>query len=83
MKDEYLKKSLGYRLKKSIPAYLFIAPLIILISVFSYYPAVSGIFHSFFDWRQAGEAKQGAGAWAARGLTEDRRHHDAGALRNH
>ena len=56
MTDLFVNKSFGYRLKKSIPAYLFLAPLIILIAVFSYYPAVSGIFHSFFDWRQTSEA---------------------------
>ncbi len=30
--------------------YFFIVPTIILISMFQYYPAASGIFHSFFRW---------------------------------
>ena len=30
--------------------YLFILPTIILVSLFQYYPAASGIFHSFFRW---------------------------------
>ena len=30
--------------------YLFILPTLILIALFQYYPAASGIFHSFFRW---------------------------------
>ncbi len=30
--------------------YLFILPVVILIGLFQYYPASSGIFHSFFRW---------------------------------
>ncbi|MFH0908059.1 MAG: ABC transporter permease subunit [bacterium] len=30
--------------------YLFIVPTLILIGLFQYYPAASGIFHSFFNW---------------------------------
>lgn len=30
--------------------YLFIIPTVILIALFQYYPAASGIFHSFFRW---------------------------------
>ncbi len=30
--------------------YLFIIPTLILIALFQYYPAASGIFHSFFRW---------------------------------
>ncbi len=37
-------------------AYLFILPLFVFLLTFSYYPAISGIYHSFFDWKDTGEA---------------------------
>lgn len=43
------KMTLGAKLKKSIPAYLFLLPLFAGILTFSYYPAISGIYHSFFN----------------------------------
>ena len=49
------KITLGNKLKKSIPAYLFLLPLFTGILIFSYYPAFSGIYHSFFDWNGIGE----------------------------
>ena len=49
------KITLGNKLKKSIPAYLFLSPLFAGILIFSYYPAFSGIYHSFFDWNGIGE----------------------------
>jgi ABC-type glycerol-3-phosphate transport system permease component len=33
--------------------YLFILPTVILVALFQYYPASSGIFHSFFRWNGA------------------------------
>lgn len=33
--------------------YLFLVPTLILIGLFIYYPAASGIFHSFFRWNGA------------------------------
>lgn len=33
--------------------YLFILPVVILVALFQYYPASSGIFHSFFRWNGA------------------------------
>jgi ABC-type glycerol-3-phosphate transport system permease component len=33
--------------------YLFIIPTLVLIGLFQYYPAASGIFHSFFRWNGA------------------------------
>ncbi len=33
--------------------YLFILPTVILIALFQYYPASSGIFHSFYRWNGA------------------------------
>lgn len=35
------------------PIYLFILPSAILIGLFQYYPASSGVFHSFFRWNGA------------------------------
>ena len=33
--------------------YLFIVPTLVLIGLFQYYPAASGVFHSFFRWNGA------------------------------
>jgi ABC-type glycerol-3-phosphate transport system permease component len=33
--------------------YLFVIPTVILVALFQYYPASSGIFHSFFRWNGA------------------------------
>lgn len=35
------------------PLYIFVLPTVILIGLFQYYPASSGIFHSFFRWNGA------------------------------
>mgnify|MGYP004705286725 CR=1 FL=1 len=51
-KDSFLS-----RLKSSIPAYLFLLPLFLGITIFSYYAAFSGIFHSFFEWSNDGSTK--------------------------
>ncbi|MEI8243022.1 MAG: ABC transporter permease subunit [bacterium] len=32
------------------PIYLFVLPTLLLIGLFVYYPAASGVFHSFFRW---------------------------------
>jgi raffinose/stachyose/melibiose transport system permease protein len=37
--------------------YLFIIPSLLLVATFSYFPAASAIYHSFFDW-QGGDNKQ-------------------------
>jgi|UniRef100_UPI00404A1968 ABC-type sugar transport system permease subunit len=37
--------------------YLFVVPSLLMVLVFSYLPAGSAIYHSFFDW-SGGEAKQ-------------------------
>lgn len=50
------KRSLAYRMKKGWKGYLFILPLLFFLLLFSYYPAISGIYHSFFDWRDTGES---------------------------
>ncbi len=37
--------------------YAFILPSLLMIGVFCYYPAVSAIYHSFFDWK-GGDTKE-------------------------
>lgn len=37
--------------------YLFVLPSLLFVATFSYFPAASAIYHSFFDW-SGGEAKQ-------------------------
>ena len=37
-------------LVSSLGAYLFLLPTFALIGVFSYYPAVSALYHAFTDW---------------------------------
>ncbi|MBB3125530.1 ABC-type sugar transport system permease subunit/WD40 repeat protein [Paenibacillus rhizosphaerae] len=54
----YLKKRsrLGIfrQIWKSKYIYLGLAPTFILVFVFLYYPAVSGLFHSLYDWQPGG-----------------------------
>ncbi len=42
--------SLIQRIWKAKQAYLFISPLMLGLLLFAYYPPVSGLYHSFFDW---------------------------------
>jgi len=37
-------------------AYLFLSPLFIGLILFCYYPPISGIYHSFFNWDSVGKA---------------------------
>jgi len=48
--------TLFHRAWKSRKAYLFLSPLFIGLLLFCYYPPVSGIYHSFFDWDSVGKA---------------------------
>ena len=41
--------------------YFFVFPAILLVAVFQYYPAASGIYHSFFRWNGADIAEYNAG----------------------
>lgn len=50
------KHSLWQRMWRARVAYLFVLPLMLGLAVFSYYPAFSGIIHSFFDWDSVGRA---------------------------
>lgn len=38
-------------------AYVVLAPSIALLALFGYYPGLSGIYYSFFDWRPAFDSK--------------------------
>ena len=49
-------KNVGVKLNKSKKAYLFLLPLFFFLLTFSYYPALSGIYHSFFEWKDSGES---------------------------
>ena len=49
-------RSIGISLYRSRKAYLFLLPLFFFLLTFSYYPAISGIYHSFFDWKDTGES---------------------------
>jgi len=42
--------SLLHRIWKARTAYLLLLPLLIGLLIFSYYPPLSGLYHSFFDW---------------------------------
>lgn len=54
MKTEIKKKSLTKRILKSKWSYLFILPLLIGTIGFGYYPAISGIVTSLFNWDGTG-----------------------------
>ena len=48
------KKSLLARIWQARIAYLLLAPLLIGLSVTAYYPPISGLYHSLFDWNANG-----------------------------
>lgn len=37
--------------RRTVVLYLVLAPALVLLAVFAYSPALSGMFYSFFDWR--------------------------------
>lgn len=37
-------------LRRQWPLYLFVVPAFLLVLLFAYYPAASGVYHSFFFW---------------------------------
>lgn len=47
-------KNITWRqLKHHWEIYLFVAPTLLLIGLFQYYPAASGVYHSFYRWNGA------------------------------
>jgi ABC-type glycerol-3-phosphate transport system permease component len=47
-------KNIGWKqVRHHWEIYLFVVPTLILIAFFQYYPAASGIFHSFYRWNGA------------------------------
>lgn len=57
MKGKLKANGLFYKIWQGRMGYLFIAPLILGLSLFSYYPAFSGLYHAFFDWNSVGTGK--------------------------
>lgn len=55
-KDRTHNHSLLHQMWKAKTAYILLAPLLIGLLIFSYYPPISGLFHSFFDWNVTGDA---------------------------
>lgn len=55
-KKQNKKSNILQQIWKHRLSYLFLAPLFAGLIIFSYYPPISGIFHSFFDWNGVGEA---------------------------
>ncbi len=45
------QRSFFYRLISSWKIYLALLPTFVVLGVLSYYPAFSGLYHAFFDWR--------------------------------
>jgi ABC-type sugar transport system permease subunit/outer membrane protein assembly factor BamB len=50
-------RSLPVRIWRARLSYLFLLPTCALLLVFSYYPALSGLLHSFTDWHIGGETR--------------------------
>lgn len=46
----------GRRKRVPLGVYLALIPVFVILGVFQYYPAFSGIYHSFFDWKPATES---------------------------
>lgn len=55
-KQPFSFKRMGKEMWKHKTDYLYLLPLFFFLLTFSYYPAFSGIYHSFFDWRDTGES---------------------------
>ncbi|HSI82837.1 MAG: carbohydrate ABC transporter permease [Candidatus Methylacidiphilales bacterium] len=51
--------------------YLFVVPSLILVLIFAYYPALSAIYHSFYDWT-GGDFKQFIGMENFRNALNDK-----------
>jgi raffinose/stachyose/melibiose transport system permease protein len=45
------------RQRRSYGPYLVVVPVLLIIGVFQYYPALNGIFRSFFAWNPAGDSQ--------------------------
>lgn len=55
-KDRLNNPSLLRQMWKAKTAYILLAPLLIGLLIFSYYPPISGLYHAFFDWNVTGDA---------------------------
>ena len=54
--NEIGKKSVLRQIWQNKMAYLLLSPLIIGLLITCYYPPISGLYHSFFDWNVTGSA---------------------------
>ncbi len=50
-------RSLRREMWRARTSYLFLVPTMLLLLMFSYYPAISGIYHAFTDWSPGVETK--------------------------
>lgn len=44
------------KVQNTIRGYLFVLPMVIPLLIFSYYPPINGLYRSFFNWNQFGDA---------------------------
>lgn len=55
--SEENRDPLHHRIWRSRRLYLFIMPTILLLLTFSYWPAISSLYHAFYRWRPFGESE--------------------------
>ena len=51
------RRTIGKEMWRARTSYLFLVPTIVLLLLFNYYPAISGIYHAFTDWSPGAETK--------------------------
>ena len=66
-----------YRLREAATPYLFVAPVIIIVGVFVYWPLIYSIYLSFFDWNFVAPVKEFVGFDNFTRLAGDPRFHRA------
>jgi ABC-type sugar transport system permease subunit len=67
----------AYRLREKATPYLFIAPVIVIVGVFTYWPLIYSIWLSFFDWNFVSPVKEFVGFANFVRLVDDPRFHRA------
>ncbi|HVX44168.1 MAG TPA: sugar ABC transporter permease [Mycobacteriales bacterium] len=56
-KSEALSGRLTFRARNTITAYIFTLPMIVGVGIFTIYPLISSLYHSFTDWSGVSKAK--------------------------
>ncbi|MGB3327481.1 MAG: PQQ-binding-like beta-propeller repeat protein, partial [Thermomicrobiales bacterium] len=51
------RRTIGREMWRARTSYLFLVPTLVLLLVFNYYPAISGIYHAFTEWSPGLETK--------------------------